>query len=156
MPGPRREDHERPIRRIDANQPAGEPDAALARRRRERIVAAGIDDRDLQRRALRIHLVDNAVDAVLQRDRDAREEVLAAGGRSVGPDNEVLRPVAPAMAGIGEDGRVARFDRLDKGGNRLVELAAGEILLEEDLVEALGLENVSVALSVGHGLLERR
>ena len=57
------------------------------------------------------------------------------------------------MAGIDKHGGVTRLDLFEERRNCLIHVAAVEIRLEDDLIEALGLQNIGVALSIGHGFL---
>ena len=58
------------------------------------------------------------------------------------------------MAGIGEHGRIARLDLIDERGDCLIQLAAGEVVFQDDLVEAFRLENAGVGSSIGPRLLQ--
>src|SRR6185369_1796649 len=70
------EDDEGAARRLDPRQAAAQPDGPRAGGRRERIVAAGVDDRHLQSRAAAIDVVADAVRPVAKGYRDACEELL--------------------------------------------------------------------------------
>ena len=121
----------------------------------ERVLAAGVDHRDGQLRRPRQQFVDDAVAAVAHRKAHRLDAVLVAGIRGVGGHQEVLAPVAPAMAGIGEEHRVAGGDAVVEGEQGIGHRPPVEVERQRHL-EAHLAQKRRIAAGIGHRLVQRR
>ncbi len=147
------EHEEGALRRVDADKPTLKPGAPPAGGGDERVVAAGVDDRDLEGRAAAIHAVEHAGGTVADRDRTARQPFLAAAGGDVGAEHVVLQAVAPAVAGIDERRSVAGLDGVDEVGDRVIHLLARRVGAQRD-GKTLLLKDAGIAAGIRYRLLQ--
>jgi hypothetical protein len=134
-------------------QAARQSVAPLPGRRPKRIVAAGVDDRHLQARVLALEVVEHAVDAVAQRQREPRQTLQVDAVGRVDAHQIIVRAVAPAVAGIDEHDRVAGMNLFDEIRHCAGHVEYGKVIALPDR-EPLLAQHRSISLRIGLGLLQ--